>query len=669
MSLTSPILTYDASSNPFPLQASAESGALTVASIDMLATNGTGDDQVLDHILIEFPVGNEANSMTPDPTAIEAHAPPHWTTRPIQIEGYVRYLFQPEPGYATLPSGDSLTLSFFNIPVNRLPGTFSSIITESTGDCGDDCPSITIPFTKFPSGWGSVAFWAEPANVPDKQGNTTLKWRGPQGATATYTIEYLDKSNGQVVHLPQSGKPPFSNNGEYPDQGNPALTLISDTTFTLSVSLVINKVLETAREQVMVSVGRPTPRILIFKGRVSAAGDGSLLALELKWEIDQADQVQITHVDGLLPLKGSTVIQPKYGFSLASSYTLKATNKTQIATSTVNITWTPSIHHWLGNRPVNECAISPDGQLLFVSCNVKSDEYNGYNFDVLNPMTLDYITYALKIPDPPPDFIAPSPDNSRVYLLQHPDDYIYPVLLAGYDTSSLRSGGLRQVQGSPVVLPSRIHPFMLAVTPNNDRVYVSSLKTEYVLVFDVSMQNFMQIAQILVGGQPRGIAFNKDGKLAFVAKSGAASVAVIETATLTVIDSVDTGSTPIAVAVSPDGRRLYVGNQGSKSVSVFEFTDRLHELSGSPIAVSGGPSQLATSPDGTLLFVICSEPYCLNIIDTARLTLVQSIPTETTPKSMAVSPDGIRVYLLFEMNNDPIWIYVPTLVGGTMSAQ
>jgi YVTN family beta-propeller protein len=663
VSLTSPVLTYDTFSYPFPLQASAESGALTLASIDLLATNGTGDDQVLDYILIQFPVGNEANSMTPDPTAIDAHAPPHWTTKPIPVEGYVRYLFQPEPGYATLPSGYSLMVSFFNIPVNRQPGTFLSEITEGTGDCGGDCPSITIPFTKFPSGWGSVAFWAEPANVA-YQGNTTLKWRGPQGAT--YTIEYLDKSTGQVVHLPQSGKPPFSNNGEYPGQGNPALTLISDTTFTLNVSLVINNVLETAREQVMVSVGPPpptTPRILSFNGSVNVVG--TQLALTLAWKTEQADQVTITNVPGIQRPNDRYVLYQPYGISLASSYTLEATKGTKTAASTVNITWTPTTANFLGNRPVRNCAILPNGEMLFIS----DDVPDGYNLEVLDPMTLAHFFMAIRMSNPPPDFIAPSPDNLRVYFSQsRGGDPRFPnAFLAGYDASSLKSGSPRPVPGSPVELHNT-GPFMLAVTPDNRRVYVSD-PWQFVLVFDVSNSNFKQMKVIEVGGLPRGIAFKKDGSRAFVAKAGAASVAVIDTASLTVINTINTGSHPFSVAVSPDGRRLYVGNQSSQSVSVFD-TDTFQELSGSPIGVSGGPSRLATSPDGTLLFVSCNVvPHCLNIIDTATLTLVRSIPTAAQPKSMAVSPDGIRVYLLIGLDYTPIWIYLPTVAGGTMSAR
>jgi YVTN family beta-propeller protein len=657
--LTSTILTYAAETYPFPLQASAESGPLTSSSIDLLATNGTGDDQVLDYILVQFPIGNEANSMTPDAAAIDAIAPPHWTVQPIYPgEGYVRYLFQPESGYATLPAGYSLTFSFFNIPVNRTPGTFLSEITEGIGGCGGDCPSVTIPLTKFPSGWGSVTFWAEPANIA-YEGNTTLKWRGPQGAT--YTIEYLDKSNGQVVHLPQSGKPPFSNNGEYPGLNNPPLKLISDTTFTLNVSLVINNVPQTASEQVTVSVGPPPPtmpRILNFNGSVSVVG--SQLALTLAWQTEEADRVTITNVGGLQAPTGKTVIQPTYGFSLASSYTLEATKGTKTVASTVNITWAPKISHWLGNRPVRNCAILPNGELLFVTC-----YWLGLDFDVLDPVTLNYVTDALSVgvADWVLDSIVPSPDSSRVYLSQYESHK--GRLLGGYDASSLKSGIVRPVPVPPVLILDTGPP-VLAVTPDNRRVYVSE-QWDHVLVFDAS--NLQLIKDIEVGGLPRGIAFKKDGSRAFVARAGAASVSVIDTASLTVIDTFDAGDTPIAVAVSPDGERLYVGNQGGKSVSVFD-TGTFQELPGSPIAVNGGPNGLATSPDGTLLFVICDvSPYGLNVIDTETRTLVRSIPTDYKLLSLAVSPDGIRVYVLLQLDRDPIWIYLPTTTGGTMYAR
>src|SRR2546421_3833683 len=106
----------------------------------------------------------------------------------------VQYDFQPT-GDGTVGSQQALSFIFNNVEVNRTPGgPCKVVVTEGSNDCQPPaCPTKTIDLTKFPAGWGTVAFWAEPDIIPS-DGSTTLKWAGPGGAT--YTIDYYTSATG-----------------------------------------------------------------------------------------------------------------------------------------------------------------------------------------------------------------------------------------------------------------------------------------------------------------------------------------------------------------------------------------------------------------------------------------------------------------------------------------
>src|ERR1700722_10503714 len=217
MLLTAPLLTIDVITDPFPLLASAESGNLNKAKLKVLATNGTGSDITLQGILVQLPIGANANELTIDYAVIGPVPPPNWTLANTQTpQGLVIYTFRPLPGHGTLPKGKSLAFVFNNIEVNRTAGSCQVEITEGSGNCAPpNCPVYRKSLTKFPPAWGQVAFWASPANIP-YQGNTTLQWSGPD---ATYGIEYI--AGGRVISIPAHGDPPLDNHGPYPGAQNP----------------------------------------------------------------------------------------------------------------------------------------------------------------------------------------------------------------------------------------------------------------------------------------------------------------------------------------------------------------------------------------------------------------------------------------------------------------
>jgi hypothetical protein len=287
--LMSTLLRYDLASSPFPLQASPQSGGnLTTAQLIIVATNATAAAVPLQGILVQLPVGDDAEQLTPtqDAAAIGPVPPANWILKDTQYpQGFVQYLFYPGGGQQTVAPGQALVFTFNNVKVNRTPGTCEVVVTEGSNDCdpGSNCPTDTCCLTKFPTGWGTVDFWADPMIVP-ADGATTLNWSGPVGAT--YTIDYYTPATGPV-HVPEPGQT-LSNQGQYPAQGQPALQLEQNTTFYLSVVDRINNQTYSTRQNVPVTVESV---------QISASGPSDPVNVPadviINWTTDSATEVSL----------------------------------------------------------------------------------------------------------------------------------------------------------------------------------------------------------------------------------------------------------------------------------------------------------------------------------------------------------------------------------------
>jgi YVTN family beta-propeller protein len=108
--------------------------------------------------------------------------------------------------------------------------------------------------------------------------------------------------------------------------------------------------------------------------------------------------------------------------------------------------------------------------------------------------------------------------------------------------------------------------------------------------------------------------------------------------------------TPV-VAVAPDvaraasacNARAFVANSGDGNVSVIDVpTDT---VVGSPFAVGGGPSGVATSPDGQKVYVTDDGGTTMKVLDAASGSVLATVDVGGAPVALAVSPDGHTAYV------------------------
>jgi YVTN family beta-propeller protein len=188
-------------------------------------------------------------------------------------------------------------------------------------------------------------------------------------------------------------------------------------------------------------------------------------------------------------------------------------------------------------------------------------------------------------------------------------------------------------------------PTIPAVTPNGARVYVTNSFHNTVTVID-TLTNTV-IDTITVGQSPSGIAITPDGTRAYVASRNR-TISVIDTSTNTVIATIAANGDPLAVAITPDGTRAYVSNT-TGSVSVVDtgtntiITNIL--ILDFPFGVPAGSlTGMVITPDGTRVYVASYSFGKVYVISTLFNAVLKAIPTDFGSLSIAISPNGARVY-------------------------
>ncbi|MBZ5625128.1 MAG: beta-propeller fold lactonase family protein, partial [Acidobacteriia bacterium] len=106
---------------------------------------------------------------------------------------------------------------------------------------------------------------------------------------------------------------------------------------------------------------------------------------------------------------------------------------------------------------------------------------------------------------------------------------------------------------------------------------------------------------------------------------------------------------PIELAVSPDGARLYVVCEGTDELVVYDLGSRTILRR---IAVGRVPKGLALSADGRRLWVTNSWSDTVSEIDTSSLAVVRSLPAGFEPTSVAVDRDQRSLYVANRISDD-----------------
>lgn len=123
------------------------------------------------------------------------------------------------------------------------------------------------------------------------------------------------------------------------------------------------------------------------------------------------------------------------------------------------------------------------------------------------------------------------------------------------------------------------------------------------------------------------------------------SVAVVDTASDSLVGVIPLDGQPFSIATSPDGARVYVGTL-SNTVNVIDAATRTAIAS---VATGVQPLGVAVSPDSRTVYVTVTgdgiQPGRLMAIEASTLQVQKTIDISGTPVAVAASADGRCVYV------------------------
>lgn len=144
-----------------------------------------------------------------------------------------------------------------------------------------------------------------------------------------------------------------------------------------------------------------------------------------------------------------------------------------------------------------------------------------------------------------------------------------------------------------------------------------------------------------VGSHPAHVVADTQGR-AYASLSGGGEVAVVDLATASVIERIETGAYPHGLRLSPNGAELYIANVEDGSVSVID-TASLAEVARIPVGTA--PVQVGFTPAGEQVYVSLRDENRVAVIDTATREVTNRIDVGPNPIQMIATPDGAFVYV------------------------
>ena len=267
--------------------------------------------------------------------------------------------------------------------------------------------------------------------------------------------------------------------------------------------------------------------------------------------------------------------------------------------------------------------VSPDGRRAMVA-----NQAAGM-ITVLDTAT-NKVTATIPVPAGPPQYLAFSPTGERVYV-------------SIWDQArTVAAVGVLDTATNTIVatIPVRTRPYLSAVTPDGQRLYVPNHDSGTISVID-TVTNAVT-TEIKVAPNPHWVEMSRDGSRAYAANHESNLISVIDTGDNSILAEVPVQTSPHSVAVHPTRPLVVNVNYDAASVTAIDTgTDRVVAT----IAVGKNPQDITWAPDGRHAYVVNTSDNTVSVIDPDTETVTATVPTGTSPTSVAVLPDGSAAYV------------------------
>ena len=178
-------------------------------------------------------------------------------------------------------------------------------------------------------------------------------------------------------------------------------------------------------------------------------------------------------------------------------------------------------------------------------------------------------------------------------------------------------------------------PEGVTVTPDGAQFYVTCEAAGDVYV--INTKTYAETAHFNVNGRPRSVDFLHTAPIAFIPSESVGELNVIDTDKAAVIKTITlpTGSRPMRVRVAADGKKLYMSNGRGGTIAVVDT--RSYELL-ETIKVGDRPWGIEISPDGKYLFSANGPSNDVSVVDLATNQELTRVKAGASPWGIAVVP-------------------------------
>ncbi|MEO0629341.1 MAG: beta-propeller fold lactonase family protein [Planctomycetota bacterium] len=278
-------------------------------------------------------------------------------------------------------------------------------------------------------------------------------------------------------------------------------------------------------------------------------------------------------------------------------------------------------------------AVSDDGTIA-VSSNTLSD-----NLSIFSTAT-GSLTGLAPLSDRPGE-VELSPDGSTAVVCN----------LDGFEVSVIDVG-----TGTTTVVPSARRLAQVEIDPAGGFAYLAQVASgDGIRKLDLTTNTF--VGGLLPTGNLGGvgysfsqesqIALNPDGNFLAIASSFTDEVFIVDTTSMTVLQTLPTGAFPSRVAFSDDGFYLLAAEKNADRVRV--FFNQLDPMLGVAYASAGTinvgdqPFDMVVLPDNSKAFVLNWGDEAVGVLDPVTLQQTAVIPVPFRPMGLSLSGDGAEL--------------------------
>ena len=277
----------------------------------------------------------------------------------------------------------------------------------------------------------------------------------------------------------------------------------------------------------------------------------------------------------------------------------------------------------VGNTP-GYVAIAPSGSFAYIA-------NRAAGVVTVVDTAVDKVVATIPSPDGPPQYLAFSPDGSRLYVSVFQDS-----------DRSINEVAVLDTQTNTVLTTIKVgtRPYALAVKPDGSEIYVPNHDSGTISVIETKGNTL--VTDIRVKPNPHWIEFSKDGTRAYAANHDSNLVSVIDTSTRDVVAEIPVERSPHSVAVHPTEPLVANVNYDSNSVTVIDTNT---EKVIATVPVGNHPQDVTWAPDGRHLYATNVDGDNMTVIAVDGWKVTATIPTGEAPTSIAVLPDGSKGYV------------------------